>query len=81
MRVFRFFLMIIFAATASVATAQGTQLSFGGLSQDPDAPVEIEADQLEISQADNSAVFTGNVVIRQGELALSAPLVGSPRYR
>lgn len=75
MRVFRFFLMIIFAATASVATAQGTQLSFGGLSQDPDAPVEIEADQLEISQADNSAVFTGNVVIRQGDLALSAPLV------
>lgn len=75
MRAFRYLLIAVFAAFASLAVAQGTQLSFGGLSQDPNAPVEIEADQLEISQADSSAVFTGNVVIRQGDLALSAPMV------
>ncbi len=35
-------------------------------------PVEISADQLKIDQSDGSARFTGNVLIGQGALRLSA---------
>lgn len=57
---------------AGAAAAQGTQLPFGGLRADPDAPVEISADGLEVSQSDGTATFAGNVVIAQGEMRLSA---------
>lgn len=75
MSILRNILMTAFFALASVANAQGTQLSFGSLAQDTDAPIEIEADELAISQAENSATFTGNVVIKQGDMSLAAPLV------
>jgi len=55
--------------------AQGTQLSFGSITQDTSAPIEILADQLAVSQADNSATFSGNVIISQGEMSLTAPIV------
>lgn len=74
MSIFRFFLVLVAATLSSIAVAQ-TSLSFGPLAQDTNAPIEIEADELAISQADNSATFTGNVVIMQGEMSLSAPLV------
>lgn len=57
------------------AMAQSTQIAFGGLQHDTSLPVEISADRLEISQADGSATFTGNVVIGQGEMRLSAGTV------
>jgi len=72
--IFRFFLVLVASVLASIAVAQ-TSLTFGSLAQDTDAPIEIEADELAISQADNSATFSGNVVIKQGEMSLSAPLV------
>lgn len=62
------------ALAATTANAQ-MQVAFGGLKQDPSLPVEMSADQLEIDQNDGSAVFTGNVVIGQGEMRLSAPRV------
>lgn len=74
MSIVRFFFVLVASLLASVAIAQ-TSLSFGPLAQDTDAPIEIEADELAISQADNSATFSGNVVIKQGEMSLSAPLV------
>ncbi len=74
MSIFRFFLVLVASVLASIAVAQ-TSLTFGPLAQDTDAPIEIEADELAISQADNSATFSGNVVIKQGEMSLSAPLV------
>ncbi|MDG1431863.1 MAG: LptA/OstA family protein [Paracoccaceae bacterium] len=75
MSVLRNLLVVVFVSLAGITLAQGTQLSFGPLAQDTDAPIEIEADELAISQADNSATFTGNVVIKQGEMSLAAPLV------
>ncbi len=75
MSVLRNLLVFAFVSLAGIALAQGTQLSFGSLTQDTDAPIEIEADELAISQADNSATFTGNVVIKQGDMSLAAPLV------
>jgi lipopolysaccharide export system protein LptA len=57
---------------AQPALAQQATLPLGGLRADPEAPVEIEADSLAVSQADGRAVFTGNVLVAQGDLKLSA---------
>lgn len=52
--------------------AQQTGVAFGGLRQDTSQPVEVKADALSVDQADGTAVFTGNVVVAQGEMRLSA---------
>lgn len=62
---------LILAATPAVAQ----NVSFGGMRADTKAPVEVAADNLSVNQADGSAVFTGNVVIGQGEMRLSADTV------
>ncbi len=57
------------------ALAQGTSIAFGGLQHDTSLPVEVASDQLQIDQADGTADFTGNVLITQGEMRLSAGAV------
>ena len=59
-------------ALAQPAVAQDTNVAFGGLKGDPTAEVEMNADTLTVSQADGQAVFSGNVVVSQGEMKLSA---------
>jgi len=64
----------LFCATlvvTSPALAQ-TNINLGAVNADPNAPVEITADNLSIDQASGSAVFQGNVVMGQGDLRLSA---------
>lgn len=61
--------------TATGAFAQGAQVAFGGLKQDASLPVEVTADALEVNQSDGSAIFTGNVLIGQGDMRLSATKV------
>ena len=75
MTILRALVTLLTLSLATPALAQGTQLAFGPLAQDTSAPIEIEADELAISQADGSATFTGNVVISQGAMRLAAPLV------
>lgn len=58
---------------AGPAAAQN--IAFGGIKADTKAPVEISSDNLLVNQNDGTAVFTGNVVIGQGEMRLSAPKV------
>lgn len=60
---------------SSPAIAQGTQVAFGTIRQDTSAPVEVTADELNVDQATGEAVFTGNVVIGQGDMRLSAAKV------
>jgi lipopolysaccharide export system protein LptA len=55
--------------------AQGAQVSFGGMQQDTRAPVEVTADALTVNQSDGTALYSGNVVIAQGEMRLAAPRV------
>jgi len=55
--------------------AQGAQIAFGDTQQDANAPVEVTADNLSVSQSDGTAEFTGNVLIGQGEMRLAAPRV------
>lgn len=57
------------------ALAQGTQVAFGDTDHDADQPVEVTADNLAVDQNDGTAIFTGNVLIGQGEMRLSAPKV------
>lgn len=60
------------AMAPELVLAQGASVAFGGLKQDTSLPVEISADQLVVNQADGTAVFTGNVLVGQGEMRLSA---------
>ncbi|MGL4319293.1 MAG: LptA/OstA family protein [Paracoccaceae bacterium] len=54
------------------AMAQQAQVAFGGLKQDTSLPVEIEADSLVVNNADGSAEFSGNVLVGQGDMRLTA---------
>ena len=60
---------------ASAAVAQEATIAFGALEQDTTLPVEVSADQLAENNADGSAVFSGNVVVTQGEMKLSAAAI------
>ncbi|MEO5758556.1 MAG: LptA/OstA family protein [Mesorhizobium sp.] len=51
----------------SGATSQVSGLKLSG-----DKPIQIESDKLEVRQADNVAVFTGNVTVVQGPTMLKA---------
>ena len=55
--------------------AQGAQVAFGNTQQNSSLPVEVTADNLNVNQDDGTAIFTGNVLIGQGEMRLSAPRV------
>lgn len=60
----------VMVLAAPCAAQQAT--TFGGLKADVKAPVEVSSDALSVNQADGSATFTGNVVIAQGAMRLSA---------
>lgn len=63
---------VVLAGAVFTASAQGTQVDFGGLAADPTLPVEVSADQLQINQTDGTAILTGNVLIVQGLMRLTA---------
>ncbi|MEI4261709.1 LptA/OstA family protein [Roseovarius sp. D0-M9] len=69
--------MILLFMTAFGGTlhAQGMQVAFGSAAQDGDLPVEVTAENLDVNQNDGTAIFTGDVVVGQGEMRLSAPRV------
>ncbi len=66
------FCLVMLTLLPQDLAAQGAQVAFGTMRADTSLPVEVTADQLEVDQADGAAVFTGNVVIGQGEMRLSA---------
>ena len=70
MSLLRIVLFLMFA-TATSAAAQ-TDIALGGIQADSSAPVEITADSLSVDQETGIAAFSGNVLIAQGELRLSA---------
>lgn len=59
-------------ALVGPAYSQGATISFGPMTQDTSLPVEIKADTLSVNNADGSAVFSGNVLVGQGEMRLTA---------
>ena len=72
----RLLLIALFSALFSMqAAAQGTSVAFGTIAQDTSLPVEVSSDELAVDQETGTAIFTGNVVIGQGEMRLSAQRV------
>jgi lipopolysaccharide export system protein LptA len=70
---FAFLRALCFAVVmAGPAIAQQANLQFGGLRQDTSLPVEVTSDSLSVDQASGAAVFTGNVLAKQGDMRLSA---------
>jgi lipopolysaccharide export system protein LptA len=65
-------LAIALALSLPVAAGAQTNIALGGISADPNAPVEVTADSLTVDQDTGSAIFTGNVLIGQGDLRISA---------
>lgn len=68
-------LPIFLLFSAAAVAAQGTNVAFGTIRQDTALPVEVTADNLSVDQATGTAIFTGNVLIGQGEMRLSAARV------
>ncbi len=66
---------LLCALVPAAVVAQQADIAFGGLKQDTTLPVEVKADSLAVNQADGSATFTGNVLVGQGEMRLSAQTV------
>ena len=63
---------LILALLLGTAANAQTNIDLGGITTDPKAPVEVSADNLSVDQDSGTAVFSGNVVIGQGDLRLSA---------
>jgi lipopolysaccharide export system protein LptA len=63
---------VIFSCLGSAVVAQSSGISLGGSKHDATLPVEITADTLSVDQSSNSASFSGNARVGQGELRLGA---------
>ncbi|MFK7874551.1 MAG: lipopolysaccharide transport periplasmic protein LptA [Paracoccaceae bacterium] len=74
-KLYAFVLTFCLLNLAGLASAQGTSVGFGNGAQDTDQPVEVTSDQLDVDQNVGTALFTGNVVVVQGEMQLAAPSV------
>jgi lipopolysaccharide export system protein LptA len=72
---FRHLLLVACLMAPVGALAQGAQVAFGGSSQNTSAPVEVTADSLSINQSDGTALYSGNVLVVQDTMRLSAPRV------
>lgn len=68
----RFLLICVPLMIGTAVAAQTANVAFGAVKADPTQPVEVNADNLDVNQADGSAEFQGSVVIIQGEMRLSA---------
>lgn len=67
------FCLAIAAPCGLPVAAQTT--AFGAMTADTKAPVDLSADSLQVDQKTGHAVFSGNVVIGQGDMRLGAQKV------
>ncbi len=61
---------LIAIGLAGIAHAQTFSDSFAGFGSDNKEPIEIEASNLQVRDKDKSAIFSGGVVVTQGETRL-----------
>ncbi len=67
----RYFLSIAGLAAISLATFAAAQQPVSALKgHDPDAPIDVAADRIEVQDRSDRAVFAGNVRVRQAQLTL-----------
>ncbi|WP_193143088.1 MULTISPECIES: LptA/OstA family protein [unclassified Meridianimarinicoccus] len=74
-RHFRIILGLVALCLAQPVAAQTSVATGGFRNADPDAPVEVTSDQLDLTRDAGTALFTGNVVAVQGDMRLSAQWV------
>lgn len=58
-------------AGTGLALAQGTSVSLGVQDHDSSTPVEITSQDLELDQEKGTAVFTGDVIVKQGAITMT----------
>jgi lipopolysaccharide export system protein LptA len=63
---------LLLAGLAPSLAQSGGANQLSGLKLSGDKPIQIESDKLEVRQADNVAVFTGNVSVVQGPTMMKA---------
>lgn len=69
------FLIAVLYFTNISAYSQNMTNSFSGFSQNSDEPIQIEANQLDIYDKENKAIFSGNVVVVQGVTTMKTKLL------
>ena len=62
---------LLFAPVA--ASAQDFGAAFSGFDTGSEEPIQIEADRLEVRDAEKLAIYSGNVQVRQGVTIMEAP--------
>jgi lipopolysaccharide export system protein LptA len=67
--------LLALSMCAAVAGAQDFGSAFGGFSSSSDKPIQIEADRLEVRDAEKLAIYTGHVRVLQGDALLEAPVL------
>ncbi len=65
------FALGLIVATATMGFAQ-MAIGFGGVAHDASQPIEVTSDGLSVDQASGNAVFSGNVIVIQGDLRMAA---------
>jgi lipopolysaccharide export system protein LptA len=68
---FHWLLALCVAGISLPATAQNSNVP-GGFKHDRNAPIEITSESLEVRQAEQMVIFTGDVIAGQGQLRLTA---------
>lgn len=63
----------LLALAPASSFAQDFGAAFSGFNTGSDQPIQIEADSLEVRDSEQLAIYTGNVVVRQGDTVLEAP--------
>lgn len=72
-RMARLRFLILVPVLAAVAPASGQQSGRSGFSSN--APVDVEADRIEVQDRADRAIFSGNVIARQGNMTINAARV------
>lgn len=62
--------VLVAFASPSATSAQTFSDAFAGFGSNQDEPIQIEASELQVEDQTNSATFTGDVVVSQGETQL-----------
>lgn len=65
--------LIALAVAPQAAWAQDFGAAFGGFNTGSEDPIQIEADRLEVRDAEKLAIYTGNVKVRQGGTVMESP--------
>ncbi len=63
---------VLIAGTCGPLLAQSNALDFGSGNADTSAPVRMKSDTLSVSQSDGAVVFSGNVLVEQGDMRIAA---------